>query len=88
MSRGSGSNMVAKWSEIFDTGSLATRIHMSDYFKVNIDEEHEVSGDGAQRVGRFEYGVYDQPTPMRWPPRAQAAPTWLTDTLSNGEAMG
>jgi hypothetical protein len=75
MSRGSGSNMVAKWSEIFDTGPLATRVHMSDYFKVKINEEHEASGDGVQRVGRFEYGVYDQPTPMRWPPRTQAGPT-------------
>ena len=46
------------------------------------------AGDGAQRVGRFKYGVYDQPTPMRWPPRTQAAPTWLTDTLSIGEVMG
>ena len=65
MSRGSGSNLVAKWSEIFGTGPLTARIYMSDYFKVKINEENEASGDGAQRVGRFEYGAYDQLTPMR-----------------------
>ena len=32
--------------------------------------------------------AYDQPTPMRWPSRVQAAPAWLTDTLSKGEVMG
>ena len=67
MSRGSGSNVGVKWSEIFDTGPLAARVYMPDYFKVKINEEHEKSGDVAQRVGRFEYGVYDQLSPMRWP---------------------
>ena len=60
---------------------------MSDYFKVKISEEIEASGDGAQRVVRFEYGAYDQSTPTRWPPRAQAVPTWLADMLSKGEGM-
>ena len=59
MSRGSGSNMVAKWSEIFGTGPLTTRIYRSDYFKMKINEENEASVDGAQRVGRFEYVAYD-----------------------------
>ena len=79
MSRGSGSNLVAKWSEIFGTGPQTTRIYMSDYFKVKINEENESSSDGAQRVGRFEYGAYEQPTPTRWPPRTQAVPMWLSD---------
>ena len=87
MSRGSGSNMVAKWSEIFDTGSLATRVHMSDYFKVKINEENEASSDGEQRVGRFEYGVCDQPTPTRWPTSTQAVPIWLKDTLTKEEVL-
>ena len=30
MSMGSGRNMVVRWSEIFDTGRLATRVYMSD----------------------------------------------------------
>ena len=59
--------MVAKWSEIFNTGPLTTRVHMSDYFKLKINEENKASSDGAQRVGRLEYGVYDQPPPSDGP---------------------
>ena len=79
--------MVAKWSEIFDTGSLATRVHMSDYFKVKINKENESSSDGEQRVGIFEYVVCDQPTPTRWPTSTQAVPIWLKDTLMKEEVL-
>ena len=65
MSRGSGSNMVAKRSEIVDTGSLATRVHMSDYFKVKINEENEASSDVKHRWADLNMGcVTSPPHPM------------------------
>ena len=54
---------------------------------MKINEENEASSDGEQRVGRFEYGVCDQPTPTRWPTSTQAVPIWLKDTLMKEEVL-
>ena len=65
LSRGSGSNLVVKWNDVFGDSAVARRIIMSDFYKVKINEEDEEDESGETRVGRFEYGEWEQPKPER-----------------------
>ena len=88
LSRGSGSNQMALWSDIFGKGKLAKRIILSDFYRVKINEEDEEDPKGSLRVGRFEYGQFEQPTPVRRSVSANEAAPWLTEMTSKGAGIG
>ena len=61
---------------------------MSDSYKVKINEEDEADESGETRVGRFEYGEWEQPNPERESRIADPHDWWLKEFISRGEGIG
>ena len=88
LSRGSGSNLVARWIDIFGNDKLAKLIIMSDYYRVKINESDEEEATGELRVGRFEYCEFEQLTPVRQTSREEEAAPWLLEITSKSVVVG
>ena len=61
---------------------------MSDFYKVKINEEDEEDESGETRVGRFEYGEWEQPKPERESRIVDPHDWWLKEFISRGEGIG